>query len=261
MIKRISLFLFFMFFAVYVWAAKPLFPFVADVTAEKVNVRAGLSENFEVLGQVSRGQKLIVVGKEYDWYKIELPSDFTVFVSDKYVATKDGRNGIITGDRVNVRAGLDVNRTALGQLVKGDTVEIIAHHTDWYEIAPTPKIFGWINEEYLAFKSQNIAEAKEEKVLPAETELTEQKTVKADAAVPADGDSKDFVFKGNLQPSLTGSTYQLIVDGKAAYNVEGFQYILDDFLYYDVKIKADKPAFGPTGELPVIKASQIELIF
>lgn len=268
----------FSFFVVDSKAEPQLFPFVGDVTGEKVNVRAGLSENFEVLGQVSRGQELVVVAKEYGWYKIELPPDFPVFISDKYIQDQGDGKGIVTGDKVNVRAGLDVNRTALGQLVKGDTVRIINHHNEWYEIASTPKVYGWIHEGFLAYKSQdttgvrlaenNARVESTDAIVKDDTAAVEVVPVvdeMKEVAVETGGRDREGFFQGNLQPlggvDIQGASYQLVVDGKPSYYVSGFQYILDDFLYYDVKIEGEPESLtGKAGPVPAIKASRIELV-
>src|SRR3989338_1380173 len=67
-----------------VFAAQESFPFLAEAINERVNVRAGQSQNFEKLCQLEKGEEVIVVGKDFSWYKIQLPSRTHVYVSDKY---------------------------------------------------------------------------------------------------------------------------------------------------------------------------------
>ena len=76
-----------------VYADQESFPFLAESTGDHVNVRAGQSANFEQLCQLSKGEEVAIVGKEYSWYKIQLPSHAKSFVSNKFVEFIDDQNG------------------------------------------------------------------------------------------------------------------------------------------------------------------------
>ena len=67
------------------FAAQESFPFLAQAINERVNVRAGQSQNFEKLYQLEKGEEVVVVGKDFSWYKVQLPPGTYVYISDKYV--------------------------------------------------------------------------------------------------------------------------------------------------------------------------------
>ena len=133
------------------------FPFLAEIQAERVNIRAGENENFEKIGQLIKGNQVIVVFKRYHWYKIELPLIAKSYVSEKYIQLIDDKNGVITTSKVNVRCGPTINNSILGQLDKGAKVSILGKEDKFYKIIPMPGSFGWIDEKYVAFKSKDIS--------------------------------------------------------------------------------------------------------
>ena len=90
-----------------VFAAQEFFPFLGEITANKVNVRAGQSVNFEKLCSLEAGDQVIVIEKNFSWYKIRLPECAESYVSAKYIQLLDGHFGEISGDRVNIRSARD----------------------------------------------------------------------------------------------------------------------------------------------------------
>lgn len=56
------------------------------VQGDKVNVRSGPGTNYTVLAQVSRGERLPVLGKMPDWYQVKLPGGEVGWIVAWYVA-------------------------------------------------------------------------------------------------------------------------------------------------------------------------------
>lgn len=151
----IGLSLFLLLTCGFAWA-KEEFPYLAEVTEDNVNVRAGQDKSFESVGRLSKGTEVVVVGKEYGWYKVKLPDAAKCFISSKYIKGHGGGIGEVTGNRVNVRAAAGEKFTSLGQLQKGTLVRIRDKTNDWFQIEPLEGIYGWISEEFLKFKSKII---------------------------------------------------------------------------------------------------------
>jgi len=81
------------------------FPFLAEVSKESVNVRAGPNTNFEKIDKLGKGQQLVVLGRSYEWYKIQPLPTTKVYIRSDYLRIKEGTGiGIVLGDNVNIRS-------------------------------------------------------------------------------------------------------------------------------------------------------------
>jgi len=138
------------------FAQQEFFPFLAEVTGDRVNVRSGQSANFERLCQIDKGEEIVVEGKEFSWYKVRLPSSAKSFVSKKYVQFLGQNAGGVIADRVNIRAGAGTHYTILGQLNRGEQIFIQEELDGWYRIRPVTKSYGWVMDRFLTFKSRDI---------------------------------------------------------------------------------------------------------
>ena len=80
------------------------FPFLAQVIKESVNVRAGPNTNFEKIDQLSKGSRVVVLGRSYEWLKVQpLPTTKAYIRSDYLSIIKGGSIAVVQGDNVNVR--------------------------------------------------------------------------------------------------------------------------------------------------------------
>ena len=113
--------------------AKEHFPFLGEISTDKVSVRAGQNVNFERVDILSQGAKVIVYDEQYGWYKIQLPSSAKAYVRIDYLTLENDKIGKISGNRINVRAGRGVNFSALGQLEKGQYVRLANKMDDWFQ--------------------------------------------------------------------------------------------------------------------------------
>jgi len=119
-------------------------PVYALTLTEKVNIRAGQGLNFEVLGHLTQGNEVVVIGQGYGWYKIKLPAGALSFVHKDYV---EGNS--VKVNRLRVRAGAGTNFNILGILKKEDLVNILTEDGDWLRITPPEGCAGWIKADYL----------------------------------------------------------------------------------------------------------------
>ena len=59
------------------------FPFLAEVSKESVNVRAGPNTNFEKIDKLNKATQVVVLGRSYEWYKVQpLPTTKAYIRSD-----------------------------------------------------------------------------------------------------------------------------------------------------------------------------------
>ncbi len=146
----------FFIFAGTTLAVKEQFPFIAEVIADKVHIRAGQDKNFESIGRLAKGEQVVVAGRIYSWYKIKLPNNALSYIRSDYVQVLADNIGEIVSPRVNVRAGAGINFTSLGQLPKGTKVRIIETAAGWHKIEPVEGCYGWVTTKFLTFKFKDI---------------------------------------------------------------------------------------------------------
>lgn len=132
------------------------FPYVAEVTADKVRVRAGQNENFEELGLIGRGEKVVVVGQSYDWLKIKLPTSAQGYIHSSLIQELEGGEGLVKGNRVNVRARPRSNASIIGSLDRGTAIRVQERKDDWFRIEPIEGCSGWMKGSFLRFVSKEI---------------------------------------------------------------------------------------------------------
>lgn len=59
------------------------------VTGDRVNVRTGPSLSSTIIDQYNTGQKVTIISKEGDWYKISLANNQTAYIFGQYVKPAD----------------------------------------------------------------------------------------------------------------------------------------------------------------------------
>jgi uncharacterized protein YgiM (DUF1202 family) len=126
------------------------FPFTAEVIKDSVNVRAGANANFEKVDKLSRGTRVIVLGRSYEWYKIQPLVSTREYIRSDYLQIKAGGLAAeVSGDRVNVRASPNSDAAALGQVKKGTEVKILEQANGWCQLAPVAGTAVWVQQDFL----------------------------------------------------------------------------------------------------------------
>src|SRR5271156_2220475 len=75
------------------------FPFLAEVSKESVNVRAGPNTNFEKIDKLNKGVDVVVLGRSYEWYKVQpLPTTKSFIRSDYLKMTGGGDIAQVSGE-------------------------------------------------------------------------------------------------------------------------------------------------------------------
>lgn len=256
------------------FAAQESFPFLAQAINERVNVRAGQSQNFEKLYQLEKGEEVIVVGKDFSWYKVQIPPSTYVYISDKYVRLVNSMGGEIIGDRVNVRSSAKVESTILGQVEKGSRVRVLEKIPGWYKIAPPAQVFGWVADGLVKFKSRDITayhpKEKQQEGSPAgepgseasETSQAPQPATQGAASANSQKVSVTGVLR--LLPPRQDNidvSYELLIRNKPAYFIQGPRAMFDDFARYTVTSEGALNADLEKQFLrPVLNVARVQLV-
>ncbi len=142
-------------------APRKSFPYVGVVKATRLNVRAGAGTSFRIIRVIRKGTKVTVLREENGWLRIKCPEGTNAWVHNKYVKTGSKGSGIITGNRVNVRAVPSINGIVLTQLSKGTKVKVKGKKGEWIKIEAPPTASAWVFGKYVDF----VVSQKEQKVL------------------------------------------------------------------------------------------------
>jgi len=133
--------------------AEEKYPYVVEVGCERLNVRAGIGENYRILTTAQRGDRFVALEERLGWVKVEPTEKIACWVSKKFIERAADGFGISTGDRIQLRATADQNHPPMGQLDKGDKVEIVGEEGGWYKVRPPAGADCWAKKEYLKFVS------------------------------------------------------------------------------------------------------------
>ena len=162
MIKYIlcsSVFLIFVFLAP--GFADEHFPFLAQVIKESVNVRAGPNTNFEKIDKLKKGATVVVLGRSYEWYKIQPLSTTKSYIRSDYLnITKGGDLAVVLGDNVNVRSSPNTDAASLGEVKKGTLVNVLEEVGGWSSLAPVPGTAAWVHQDFLKEISADVPASK-----------------------------------------------------------------------------------------------------
>jgi len=140
---------------------------VAVVTGSSVNIRSGPDTSYGIIAQAGLGDRLPVLDKSGDWYKISLSSGASGWVAGWLVAvgtpitqpstpatpttppanggsTDSGKVAVVTGSIVNVRNGPGTTNAVIGQVSQGERLPFLEQSGDWLRVKLSNGSTGWV---------------------------------------------------------------------------------------------------------------------
>ena len=137
-----------------------------------LNVRSGAGPNAPRLGQLGRGDQVLVIGQNTDGTWLEIRWAYgTGWISAAHAnapgvaaptapqsavpITADAPFGIVSTAFLNVRSGPGINYASLGRVSGGDTLAILGRSADgaWYQVQ-SPFGSGWVSARYLTLRNE-----------------------------------------------------------------------------------------------------------
>ncbi|MBM7583382.1 SpoIID/LytB domain protein [Caldicoprobacter guelmensis] len=147
----------------------------AVVTASTLNVRSGPSTKNHKIGMVVKGNKLIVLEKSGEWYKIEyngligyVHGDYIRLESSSAQLPSEGSalpssnngnviaQGTVTTTTLNVRSGAGTGFSVIGKLTRNAKVDILEKAGAWYKIKYGSTV-GYVHGDYIELISGDVA--------------------------------------------------------------------------------------------------------
>ena len=111
---------------------------IGFVTASALRLRSGASTDSETLDIAPRGDVVVVIDKDGDWYKV-IYNLQEGYMHTNYLSVLDRENaelgyGKVNGKSVNLRTGPDTSYGRVAMANVGDLVYIIGLNCGWYKV-------------------------------------------------------------------------------------------------------------------------------
>ena len=125
---------------------------VAWVNGSNLRLRSAANTSSTILDTAAKGEVVVVVGKQGDWYKVIYDLQVGYMHGDYLkVLTKENVElgyGKINGSSVNLRSGPSTSYSSVAKGSKGDKAYIIGINEGWYKVIYGSKIC-YIRSDYL----------------------------------------------------------------------------------------------------------------
>lgn len=243
-------------------SAAVIFPFLGEVNTNNINVRSGHGVNFEKVGQLLKGEKIVVLGEDNGWYKIRLPRTTENFVSAQFVKAISKDEGVVTGDRVNVRSGAGVDFPMTAQLERGAMISLTACADGWCKFESSTDIYSWVSREYIVFKSGDVGGVQKSAALSPEVFAVtsdlkfSQKNVELPGVVRFSG-----TVERQESSRFKDARFKLVNDGATSCFLIGPQALIEDFLHYNVEVEGIlTDAESQSYPVPAVHVQKIQLV-
>lgn len=121
-------------------------PFTGKVVGEKLRMRLQPDLDGYVIKELQRNDYITVIDQEGDYYCIAAPDSIKAYIFRSFVL-----DGVVEGNRVNVRLEPDLEAPVIGHVNSGDKVdgEISPINKKWLEIAPPASSRFYVAKDYV----------------------------------------------------------------------------------------------------------------
>lgn len=174
----------------------------APVSVGVANLRKGPGTNYGLVGKLSQGQTVRLLGRSSDWYNVETKSGKTGWLHSELVdvASKVSNNlktiavqsnqskvrvATTTDSKVNLRGGPSTQHGVLAQLPEGVKLEVVGQQEGWVKVATAKGTIGWVTDDYVAVGA-----------VPAQQVAPTTKAVTSDAISARVNDNRVNLRKG-----------------------------------------------------------------
>ncbi|WP_312473982.1 SH3 domain-containing protein [Neobacillus sp.] len=134
---------------------------IATANTDQLRVRSGPGTSFRVVGFLNKGQDVMVVEQNENWYKISstfgdgwVARDFLELKTGKQENKPTGPSsnttstGVVNGDTLNLRKEPSTTGAVIGKLTRGTTVTIYSKQNNWIEVGFS-NLKGWVSAKFI----------------------------------------------------------------------------------------------------------------
>ncbi|PEB50556.1 peptidase P60 [Bacillus pseudomycoides] len=206
------------------------------VNVSSLNVRTGPSTSHTVLGSVSKGQTVQVVGEVQDWFKVNYNGE-TGYVSKDFVTKggtavsnqtekpaannnvtlQTGGSYVVNTGALKVRTGPATYNAVIGGVTNGQTLQVTGVENGWYKINHNGRT-GYVSADYVKFVKGGTANV----TTPSRpTTGDEQGNTQTEKPTTPSSNGSSIV---SIAQSLNGSPYVYGGTTPSGFDCSGFVY-------------------------------------
>jgi len=133
----------------------------AQISGGRVNLRAGPGTSYEIITTVNEKTPVSVFSKSGEWVKISFPESESCYVHQDFIEgnipadiPEAGLEAVVKGDQINIRVRPWDKSSIVGQMNKGDKIQITGLRGPWAKIKPPASSRAWVFEKYLLVEGQ-----------------------------------------------------------------------------------------------------------
>ncbi|NGX39258.1 MAG: hypothetical protein KR126chlam1_00581 [Chlamydiae bacterium] len=169
-------------------------PFTGKVVANKVRVRLHPDLDSFIIRELGSNEYLSIVDQEEGFYSITPPSSIKAYVFRSFVL-----DGIVEGNRVNVRLSPDLEAPIIGHLNSGDRVNghISLINKKWLEIDTPQNTQFYVAKEFLEFAGGPELKAKMDRRKDSVSEILQAATLHSQSEMEKEFEEIDFEMVKN----------------------------------------------------------------
>jgi len=125
-----------------------------EVVADSVSIRADKNTAANRLALAFKGDKLRVLGETGEWYEVELPREYVMWISKEFVAAGPDKEAVVTADNVSARAGAGTEFEALGHLNRGRRIEVLEEKGGWLKFKFAAGDRGYVSRQFIRLEGE-----------------------------------------------------------------------------------------------------------
>jgi uncharacterized protein YgiM (DUF1202 family) len=208
------------------------------VTANQLNVRAGASEKYHILGKLKKGEPVLIIESVGDWYKIRPPEGASGWINENYLDKAGAvqlsdipKPSALKDESINSREIIDYGKLPkiknydLEDYTTDELKVIILTYTNFCNTYPESQYTEDLNYKLNLLNIQ--LKNRQEEIIPV---------------VAASDASKDLIDVAGTLRDLgrvygTTASHKLKIKGRTKYYLKSSNVNLDDYIYKDVTLQ------------------------
>ncbi len=128
-------------------------PLMVTVVGDRVNLRNAPELESDVISSATYGERLEARQVQENWVEVVPPENLTVWVYSPLLF----EDREVKAPVLNTRGGPGTNFPVLGQLKRGDQVEVLEESGDWRKIAVPSAVSLWISRKFVQVPPSVVA--------------------------------------------------------------------------------------------------------